>query len=293
MTNGHSAPDIHVQLVHIDGPYKGKIDEFNKERITIGRDPSNDVVFPAELRSISRHHAELLRNGNEFTFVSLGKNSCLMNQTALDTCVLKPGDMIWLTQEGPRISFLSREIKKSPAPNIQKEHDRKIELSLKQYEKQKQQKTEFTFQFETNIRSMHKTVVRLGSSTKCDFVLPHPNTAAFQTEILFRDEHFYVRDISGKSSTFVNREPAIPEIRLHENDIVTFGTDGPRMRFLGTGRFSQVRSPTQDDTLPDTSMINIFDQQESEIETVKLFLQPRTQNKGVTFVQSLFRRIWP
>ena len=293
MTNGHSAPDIHVQIVHIDGPYKGKIDEFNKEHITIGRDPSNDIVFPAELRSISRHHAELIRKGNDFTFVSLGKNSCLMNQTALDTCELSPGDMIWLTQEGPRISFLSRVIKKTPAPEIQKQHDRKIDLSLKQYEKQKLQKTEFTFQYETNIKSMHKTVVRLGSNTNCDFVLPHPNTTAFQAEIVFRDEYFYTRDISGKSSTLVNHEPAIPEIRLRENDIVTFGKDGPQMRFLGTGRFSQVRSTTQDETIPDTSMLNIFDQQESEIETVKLFLQPRTQNKGVTFVKSLISRIWP
>lgn len=288
--NGHTAPDIHVQLVHIDGPFKGTINEFNQDRITIGRDPTNDIVFPAELRSISRHHAELVRHGNDFTFISLGKNSCLMNQTALDTCELSPGDMIWLTQEGPKISFLSKIKQKQPDPVQKKKNDAQLEASLKHFQKRKTQTTEFTFQYEGNIKSMHKAVVRLGSDEACDFVIDHISIAAFQAEIIYREEQLYLRDISGKNSTLVNEDRAFPEILLQESDHITLGDFGPKLKYLGTGRFSQVH---EKESVPDTSIINIFDTNDDRDETARLFLEPRTPNKGISFFRTLISRIWP
>ena len=64
--SGPSIPEITVQIVHIEGPRKGQIDEVSAMRITIGRDPSNTVVYGKDMRRVSRHHAEIVREGNRF-----------------------------------------------------------------------------------------------------------------------------------------------------------------------------------------------------------------------------------
>ena len=55
------APVIVTQLVHIQGPLKGEIQEFSEAAISIGRDPSNSVRFPKDLTTLSRKHAEIVR----------------------------------------------------------------------------------------------------------------------------------------------------------------------------------------------------------------------------------------
>ena len=55
------ASAIIVQLIHIHGPLKGTIQEFNKNEISIGRHSSCDVKFPGEAITISRKHATIRR----------------------------------------------------------------------------------------------------------------------------------------------------------------------------------------------------------------------------------------
>ncbi|MBW1902444.1 MAG: FHA domain-containing protein, partial [Deltaproteobacteria bacterium] len=84
-----SAPIIIVQLVHIEGPMKGEIQEFSESEISIGRHPSCQVQFPKDLTTISRKHAMIVREGNRFKMISQGPNGTFVNGKRLEEVYLK------------------------------------------------------------------------------------------------------------------------------------------------------------------------------------------------------------
>ncbi len=100
-------PPIKVEIVHIDGPLKGTIQEFYEPVITLGRHPGCQVVFPRELTSISRHHLELRRDGNRFQAVDQSTNGTLLNGKPIEQSFLKNGDILTLGENGPKLSVLT------------------------------------------------------------------------------------------------------------------------------------------------------------------------------------------
>lgn len=69
-----------LQITHIDGPLAGKTQSFgdDKERISFGRLPECDVVWPADFTKVSRHHFELVRDPGGYAF-DLGETPVLVN----------------------------------------------------------------------------------------------------------------------------------------------------------------------------------------------------------------------
>lgn len=100
-------PVIVVSLVHIQGPLKGEIQELSKERIGIGRHPSNDILFPKDLTIVSRNHAEIIREGNRFKLVDKSANGTFVNGKRVQETILKDGDVIEFAEGGPKVSFLT------------------------------------------------------------------------------------------------------------------------------------------------------------------------------------------
>ena len=101
-------PVITVSLVHIQGPLKGKIQELSQETIRIGRHPSNDVRFPADLTIVSRYHAEIIREGNRFRLRDKSANGTFVNGKKVVDAFLKDGDVIEFSDGGPKASFLTQ-----------------------------------------------------------------------------------------------------------------------------------------------------------------------------------------
>ena len=101
-------PVIVVQLVHISGPMKGEIQEFSEGVITIGRNPSNHVVFPPDFTSISRKHAEIIREGNQFRLVDQSANGTFINGKRAQEQFLRDGDVLMFAEGGPKVSFLTQ-----------------------------------------------------------------------------------------------------------------------------------------------------------------------------------------
>jgi pSer/pThr/pTyr-binding forkhead associated (FHA) protein len=101
-------PVIIVQLVHISGPLKGEIQEFAEGVITIGRKPSNNIMFPADFKSISRNHAEIIREGNIFRLVDHSANGTFVNGKRVQEGYLKDGDVLMFSDGGPKVSFLTQ-----------------------------------------------------------------------------------------------------------------------------------------------------------------------------------------
>ncbi len=102
------SPSITVQLIHIQGPMKGEIQEFSDDTVSIGRHPSCRLLFPADLTIVSRKHAEIIREGNRFRLVDASSNGTYVNGKKVADCILREGDVIEFAEGGPKVSFLTR-----------------------------------------------------------------------------------------------------------------------------------------------------------------------------------------
>jgi pSer/pThr/pTyr-binding forkhead associated (FHA) protein len=103
-----SPPVIVVQMVHIEGPMKGEIQEFSDPVILIGRHPDSHVCLPKDQTAVSRNHAEIVREGNRFRLVDKSTNGTFVNGKRIQEVYLKDGDVITFTENGPKISFLTK-----------------------------------------------------------------------------------------------------------------------------------------------------------------------------------------
>jgi pSer/pThr/pTyr-binding forkhead associated (FHA) protein len=101
-------PVIIVQLVHIQGPFKGKIQEFCEDRISIGRHPSSVLRFPADLTVVSRNHAEIIREGNRFKLIDHSSNGTFVDGKRVQDAYLKNGAVLSFAEGGPKVSFLTQ-----------------------------------------------------------------------------------------------------------------------------------------------------------------------------------------
>ena len=101
-------PTIIVQIIHMEGPEKGKIQEITDHEIFIGRSSDCQVRFPSDMKVISRKHAAIRREGNQFKIVDTSSNGTIVNGKAEKEVVLKNGDVIAISQGGPKFSFLTR-----------------------------------------------------------------------------------------------------------------------------------------------------------------------------------------
>ena len=87
-------PRILVQLIHIQGGLKGEIQEFYDSPITVGRLSSCSVRFPADEPGVSREHAIIQRDGNQFKLVDLSKFGTYVNGKQVREALLKNGDVL-------------------------------------------------------------------------------------------------------------------------------------------------------------------------------------------------------
>jgi pSer/pThr/pTyr-binding forkhead associated (FHA) protein len=101
-------PTIVVQLVHIEGPLKGEIQDYPMPEIAIGRHPSCDVRYPKDLAVVSRQHARIVREGNRFKIIDQSANGTFLNGKAITEAYLKDGDVLMFSEGGPKLSFLTQ-----------------------------------------------------------------------------------------------------------------------------------------------------------------------------------------
>jgi pSer/pThr/pTyr-binding forkhead associated (FHA) protein len=273
-------PVIVVQLVHILGPMKGEIQEFSRAPVLIGRDPSCDLRFPADITTISRKHAEIRREGNQFRLIDTSTNGTLVNGKRTKDTYLKNGDVIEFSEGGPKVSFLS-EMKEGqvepevvpPAPPAkpreqpqarpvqeplqvarQPERPQPVQQEIVQprYEPPVEvpvQKVSapLIIQYGPTLRSYRDLPVTIGKRPGCDFVLDHPAVYEQHAQIFFGQDMYWIKDLTGQQQVRINGQPVSAQSPLRVNDEISMGPSGPVFRFLGEGRLAEVETaPVQE-----------------------------------------------
>jgi pSer/pThr/pTyr-binding forkhead associated (FHA) protein len=115
-------PNISVQLIHIQGPLKGQIQDFSQFPVKIGRHSSCQVRFDKDLTTISRRHARIERHGNRFRIIDASTNGTYVNGKRIADVYLRDGDVITFSDNGPKASFLTKiEAAEAPVPVISRQ----------------------------------------------------------------------------------------------------------------------------------------------------------------------------
>lgn len=267
-------PVIVVQLIHISGPMKGEIQEFPEGAITIGRHPSCHVRFPLEFTSISRKHAEIVREGNKFRLIDHSANGTFVNGKKVQEIFLKEGDVLEFAEGGPKVSFLTqmkegqvitepttpppppkKEYKEAPRVSVQEpvivhEEPKRPEMVYQEpvqpaIEKPQivsiqKVKVPLTIQYGPTIRSFKEVPVTIGKHPGCDMFLDHPAIYDHHAQIFFTQDQYWLKDLTGKGLVQINSRPVGIQSPMAPNDEISFSPGGPVLRFLGEGRLAEV-----------------------------------------------------
>jgi pSer/pThr/pTyr-binding forkhead associated (FHA) protein len=103
-------------------------------------------------------------------------------------------------------------------------------------------------QYGPTLRSFRELPVTIGRSSQCQFVLEHPALAAQQVQILFAQERYWIRDLTGLRSVHINRRPVGDQAPIEANDELALSPQGPYFKFLGGGRLAEVPEPALEES---------------------------------------------
>jgi len=241
-------PMIVVQLFHIKGaaPLGGKEQEFSEPSVLIGRHPSCHLRFPAELSHISRKHAEIIREGNQFKLIDHSTNGTFVNGKKVREVYLKDGDVLMFSEGGPQISFLTQmkegievPLEAPPPPegkplSVSPPREETPEVSSPS------SKAPLIIQYGPTIRSFKQLPITIGKSPKCEYPLDHPAISDQHAQIFFNQDQYWVKDLTGQNSIRINRQPIGLQTPLRPDDELALSPQGPLFRFFGEGRLGEI-----------------------------------------------------
>lgn len=281
-------PAIKVEIIHIEGPLKGTIQEFFEPVIEIGRHPECHVCFPKDMNTISRKHAEIRREGNRFMAIDHSTNGTLVNGKSIQELILKDGDVLTISENGPKISVLTTIIKENELPPeliqpqtpprilpetpVQNHYpDEHIEsappasvFSQEQPPPEKDRQDmppkitiqnlekSFVIQFGPKIKSFQTLPITLGIGPECDFAIDHPAILSQHAQIYYSDNRYHIKDLSGRGLITINGKSVSDEAPLVADTCISMSNTGPTFQFLGEGRLAEIETSPHSDSTPDS-----------------------------------------
>ena len=273
-------PTITVQLVHIQGPLKGQIQDFFQFPVHIGRHSSCQVRFEKDLTTISRRHARIERQGNRFRIIDVSTNGTYVNGKRIADVYLRDGDVITFSENGPKASFLTKiEAATSTAPPASATHPapptptaptpppmsaptapafRPAAPSTPPPSPPQPPEPGLTvgpdmevpvvsanaplvIQFGPTLQSYNLLPVSIGTDPSCDFVIANSTLAGHHVQIFFSDNNYYAKDLTGRNLVSINGRPVGAQSVLAQGAELSLSDQGPKFRFLGGGRLAEIQ----------------------------------------------------
>lgn len=285
-------PEISIQLVHIQGSRKGDIQEFTDSEISFGRHPDCQVTFPKDLTNLSRVHARIVREGNRFKLVDTSTNGTFVNGQRITEVFLKDGDVVMLTENGPKISFLTQtrgplqtgapqplpmsapravsatSATRQPPPIETPSPPRTVLPPAAPIPPERPLqpppaapptptgietvKVPFAIQYGPALKSFHSLPIVIGSGPGCDFPIAHPAVRERHAQIFFAASQYWIKDLTGAAGVSLNGLPISTQAALEAGMQISLGAQGPRFRFIGGGRLAQIDEPAPQEIQPQT-----------------------------------------
>jgi pSer/pThr/pTyr-binding forkhead associated (FHA) protein len=274
---------IVVQLVHIEGPLKGEVQDYPMPEITIGRQSSCEVCFPKDVAVVSRQHARIVREGNRFKLIDQSSNGTFLNGKQVKEAYLKDGDVLMFAEGGPKVSFLTQALaqpagtpameaalnppprvqpppppepaaappgkpsfeeaptrppsppvqaRPQPAPSSQAAYSPEIPVQ--------RIRKPLNIQYGPTLRSFNDLPVTIGQGAGCDFILNHPAIYERHAQVVFYQEQYWIKDLSGMNPILVDGRPIDRQAVLEPDCRLSLSDQGPEFRFLGGGRLAEI-----------------------------------------------------
>lgn len=255
-------PQIMVQLIHIQGGLKGEIQEFFQTPISVGRLSSCSVTFPANEPGVSREHARIEREGNQFKLTDLSRFGTYVNGKQVQEAFLRSGDVIEFGPGGPKASItmeivtsapqgaaVSQAAPAAPAPRPAVKAPAAAPPSAAGVTAPvpappvaaiPKALAPLVIQFGPTIRTYRELPVIIGSHCGADFVVTHPGIREQHAQLFFHLDCYWVKDLTGLGLLRVNRRRVDAPLQLCANDEIECSPQGPVFRFLGEGRLAEV-----------------------------------------------------
>ena len=89
--------------------------------------------------------------------------------------------------------------------------------------------------------------VTIGRGGQCDFRLDHPNVFERHAQIYYHQEHYWIKDLTGKNLICINGTSVAEQGMLALNDRLSLSAQGPDFRFLGGGRLAEIEPELRED----------------------------------------------
>ena len=280
MQAGHDAPDAehHRPIGSHPGPLKGQIQDFSQFPVQIGRHSSCQVRFEKDLTTISRKHARIERQGNPFRIIDASTNGTYVNGKRVADVYLRDGDVITLSESGPKASFLTKiEAGDAPIPHTRSAQPAQPMPPSPVSPAQPRRSTPtpvsppavpsppsdtpepgltvgpaleipvisanapLVIQFGPTLQSYNLLPVTIGTDPACDFVMANSALAARHIQIFFSENEYYAKDLTGRSMVSINGRPVGTQSVLAQGAELSLTDQGPKFRFLGGGRLAEIQ----------------------------------------------------
>jgi len=272
-------PNITVQLVHIQGPLKGQIQDFSQFPVHIGRHSTCQVRFDKDLTTISRRHARIERQGNRFRIIDASTNGTYVNGKRIADVYLRDGDVITFTENGPKTSFLTKiEAGTVPDPHarstqptqplppspVSPAHQQmpapaqaappEVPSTLPPHTPEPgltvgpgleipviSTNAPLVIQFGPTLQRYNLLPVIIGSDPACDFVIADDTLAGRNVQIFFSENEYYAKDLTGRSMVSINGRPVGTQSVIAQGAELSLTDQGPTFRYMGGGRLAEIQ----------------------------------------------------
>lgn len=255
-----------IQLIHLNGPLKGNIQEYDRTKILIGRHPSCHLIFPNDTVVVSRKHATISLEGDHYTITDHSTNGTFLNGKQIKKASLRDGDIIHFSEDGPQIRFSKPIFPQFDSHSAPKSNSHSAETppikgsemgegffihSLRKMKTSNppplsrmpsENRAQLVIQYGPTLKSFDKSPIILGSSKACDMIFNQANITDKHAEIYFEQNKYWVKSLSPKTHVAINGIPVTSATPLSSHDILSLSPSGPKFNFFPNGRLAEIEN---------------------------------------------------
>jgi len=208
------------EIIFLSDERKGEAVAFDNDVVSFGRSPDCNIVFRGAPLTVSRVHARIIKKSRFYLFENIGPNGSLVNGKPVQRCELNSGDVIQFSEGGPSVRFIA------PPASPDQSEDSLLNLHVGQ-----------------DVHAFPSGTMLIGSAEDCDYIFQ--GIESHHALIQYENGDCRVKNLAAQDVLFVEGKMQQTECSLQEDVVLQIGRDGPRFKYLGSGRLLRVKDKHQ------------------------------------------------